>query len=48
MAVIDPPGEPLFSSPRIVEILRHGPSGIERRRRNSQADARESGNRTPE
>ena len=37
-----------LSSPPIVEILRHGPSGIERRRRNSEADAGESGNGTPE
>ena len=37
-----------LSSPRVVEILRHGPSGIERRRRNSEANARESGNGTPE
>ena len=37
-----------LSSPRVVEILRHGPSGIERRRRNSEADDRESGNGTPE
>jgi hypothetical protein len=36
------------SSPRIVEILRHGPGGIERRHRNSEADACESGNGTPE
>src|SRR4029077_10947111 len=37
-----------LSSPRIVEILRHGPSRIERRCRNSEADARESGKGTPE
>ena len=37
-----------LSSPRVVEILRHGPGGIDRRRRNSEADARESGNGTPE
>ena len=37
-----------LSSPRIVEILRHGPGGIDRRRRNSEAEARESGNGTPE
>jgi hypothetical protein len=37
-----------LSSPRVVEILRHGPSGIERARRNSEADNRDSGNRTPE
>ena len=37
-----------LSSPRVVEILRHGPSGIDRRRRNSEADSRESGNGTPE
>jgi hypothetical protein len=35
-------------SPRVVEILRHGPGGIDRRRRNSEADSRESGNGTPE
>jgi len=32
----------------MVEILRHGPGGIDRRRRNSEAEARESGNGTPE
>jgi hypothetical protein len=37
-----------LSSPPVVEILRHGPSGIKRRRRNGEADARESGNGTPE
>jgi hypothetical protein len=37
-----------LSSPRIVEILRHRPDGIDRRSRNSEADARESGNGTPE
>ncbi len=37
-----------LSSPGVVEKLRHGPSGIDRRRRNSQADSRESGNGTPE
>jgi hypothetical protein len=35
-------------SPRVVEILRHGPGGIDRRRRNSEADARESGDGAPE
>ena len=37
-----------LSSPRVVEILRHGAAGIERRRRNSEADSRESSNSTPE
>jgi hypothetical protein len=37
-----------LSSPRVVEILRRGPSGIERIRRNSEADGREPGNGTPE
>jgi hypothetical protein len=37
-----------LSSPRIVEILRHGPGGIDRKRRNSEAHDRESGNGTPE
>jgi hypothetical protein len=37
-----------LSSPRVVEILRHGPGGIDRRRRNSEPEARESGNGTPE
>src|SRR5258708_40347477 len=35
-----------LSSPRVVEILRHGPSGIDRRRRNGEADHRESGTST--
>ena len=37
-----------LSSPRVVEILRHGPGGIDRRRRNREADSRESDNGTPE
>jgi hypothetical protein len=37
-----------LSSPRIVEILRHAPGVIERKRRNSEPDTRESGNGTPE
>jgi hypothetical protein len=37
-----------LSSPRVVEILRHGPGGIDRRRRTSEADADQSGNGTPE
>src|ERR1700739_1568302 len=35
-----------LSSPRVVEILPQGPSGIERKRRNSEADACEPGNGT--
>jgi hypothetical protein len=37
-----------LSSPRVVEILRHGPSGIDRKRRSSEAESRESGDGTPE
>jgi hypothetical protein len=37
-----------LSSPRVVEILRHGPGGIDRKCRNSEVDGRESGNGTPE
>jgi hypothetical protein len=37
-----------LSSPRIVEILRHGPGGIDRKRRNSEARDCESGNGRPE
>ena len=37
-----------LSSPRVVEILRHGPSGIDRRRRNIEEESRESDNGTPE
>ena len=37
-----------LGSPRVVEVLRHGPGGIERRGRNSEAEARESENGTTE
>ena len=36
------------SSPRVMEILRHGPSGVDRRRRNREAESRKSGNGKPE
>jgi len=39
---------PSLSSPRVVDILRHVPGGIDRERRNSEADARECGKGTPE
>jgi hypothetical protein len=37
-----------LNSPRVVDILRHGLGWIERRRRNGEAGARESGNGAPE
>src|SRR5580704_7832026 len=37
-----------LSSPRVVQILGHGPTGIDCGRRNSEADSRESGHGTPE
>jgi hypothetical protein len=37
-----------LSAPRVMEILRHGSGRIDRRRRNSGAESRQSGNCAPE
>jgi hypothetical protein len=41
-------GPTSLRSPRVLEILRQSPSGIERRRRNSEAENRESGKGAPQ